>query len=46
MTGGRVTDSRTFDLPLDQVQSFGQDSSGEVYALLAGGPVLRLVSAG
>ncbi len=45
-TGGHVTDSRTFDLPLDQVQSFGQDSSGEVYALLAGGPVLRLVSAG
>jgi len=40
----QVIDDRTFDLPVDQVQSFGQDNDGELYVLLAGGPVLKLVS--
>jgi glucose/arabinose dehydrogenase len=44
-SGTSVTASRTFDLPLPQVQSFGEDQDGEVYALLATGPVLRIVSA-
>jgi glucose/arabinose dehydrogenase len=42
--GRRVTGTRTFDLPLPQVQSFGEDDDGNVYVLLASGPVLRLVS--
>ena len=41
---GAVTDERTFDLPLEQVQSFGEDADGEVYILLASGEMLRLVS--
>jgi len=32
------------DLPLEQVQSFGEDADGEVYVLLATGPVLKLVA--
>jgi glucose/arabinose dehydrogenase len=44
-SGGRVTGTRAFDLPLRQVQSFGEDDAGNLYALLASGPVLRLVSA-
>jgi glucose/arabinose dehydrogenase len=42
--GHRVTGTRTFDLDLPQVQSFGEDDAGNVYVLLASGPVLRLVS--
>jgi glucose/arabinose dehydrogenase len=41
---GKVTDERSFDLPVEQVQSFGQDNEGELYLLLASGDVLRLVS--
>jgi hypothetical protein len=40
-----VIDERTFDLPLEQVQSFGQDEDGELFVLLASGPVLKLVEA-
>lgn len=42
VSGGRTTSHRTFDLPLEQVQSFGEDGAGELYALQADGAVLRL----
>jgi glucose/arabinose dehydrogenase len=41
---GTVIDDRTWDLPVEQVQSFGQDDDGEVYLLLASGPVLKLTA--
>ncbi len=40
---GAVDAARTFDLPVQQVQSFGEDLDGELYVLLASGEVLRLV---
>ena len=40
---GVVDAARTFDLPVQQVQSFGEDADGELYLLLASGEVLRLV---
>jgi glucose/arabinose dehydrogenase len=45
-TGDAVTASSSFDLPVSQVQSFGEDADGEVYVLPADGPVVRLVTAG
>jgi hypothetical protein len=42
--GATVIDSRTWDLPVEEVQSFGQGDDGELYLLLAGGPVLKLVA--
>jgi len=42
MDGETVIDSRTWDLPVEQIQSFGQDDDGELYLLLASGPVLKL----
>jgi glucose/arabinose dehydrogenase len=42
---GTVIDDRTWDLPVQQVQSFGQDDDGELYLLLASGPVLKLAAA-
>jgi glucose/arabinose dehydrogenase len=39
---GRVARRRAFDLRIDQVQSFGEDADGELYALTAAGEVLRL----
>jgi len=41
---GTVIDDRTWDLPVEQVQSFGQDDDGEVYLMLASGPVLKLTA--
>jgi glucose/arabinose dehydrogenase len=41
--GDTVVDERTWDLSVDQVQSFGQDQDGELFVLLASGPVLKLV---
>jgi glucose/arabinose dehydrogenase len=41
--GGQVGGTRTFDLPIHQVQSFGEDADGELYALLTSGEVLRLI---
>jgi glucose/arabinose dehydrogenase len=41
---GTVAQRRTFDLRLEQVQSFGEDADGEVCALTAAGEVLRLES--
>ncbi len=43
--GDTVIDARTWDLPVEQVQSFGQGDDGELYVLLAGGPVLKLTAA-
>ena len=42
---GSVIDERSWNLSLDQVQSFGQDEDGELFVLLASGPVLKLVPA-
>jgi glucose/arabinose dehydrogenase len=44
MDGGTVIDERTWDLPVEQLQSFGQGDDGEVYLLLASGPVLKLTT--
>ena len=41
--GGVVIDQRTFPLPTDRVISFGQDGDGELFALLEGGQVLKLI---
>lgn len=43
---GAVEALRAFDLPVEQVQSFGEGLDGEVYLLLASGEVLRLVDGG
>lgn len=44
---GRVIDERTWDdLGADGVISFGEDSDGELFLLLQGGPVLKLRPAG
>jgi glucose/arabinose dehydrogenase len=43
LDGSTVVDERTWDLPLEQVQSFGQDGRGELFVLLGSGPVLKLV---
>lgn len=41
---GQVLAERTFDdLGVEQAQSFGEDQDGEVFVLLASGPVLKLV---
>ncbi|MGH9273412.1 MAG: PQQ-dependent sugar dehydrogenase, partial [Acidimicrobiales bacterium] len=41
--GSTVIDERSWDLSLDQAQSFGQDDDGELFVLLASGPLLKLV---
>lgn len=40
--GDTVIDSRTLDLPVGQLYSFGQGDDGELYLLLSSGPVLKL----
>jgi glucose/arabinose dehydrogenase len=45
LDGDAVIDDRTWDLPVEQIQSFGQDDDGELYLLLASGPVLKLIPA-
>ncbi len=45
LDGDTVIDARTWDLPVEQVQSFGQGDDGELFVLLASGPVLRLSAA-
>jgi len=42
--GGAVIDQRTFDLPTPQVTSFGEDGDGELFVLLQGGQVLKIVA--
>ena len=42
--GDTVIDTRTWDLPIDKEYSFGQDDAGEIYVLLAGGRVVKLVT--
>ncbi|HEV8115563.1 MAG TPA: hypothetical protein VGP53_04935, partial [Acidimicrobiales bacterium] len=44
LDGDTVIDARTWDLPVEQVQSFGQGDGGELFVLLASGPVLRLTA--
>lgn len=41
---GTVVDTRTWDLPVEGVYSFGQGDDGELYLLLASGPVLKLTA--
>jgi glucose/arabinose dehydrogenase len=43
---GKVAQRRSFDLRLEQVQSFGEDADGALYALTTAGQVLRLEKAG
>ena len=42
--GGTVIDSRAWDLPIDQEYSFGEDDAGELFVLLAGGRIVKLVT--
>jgi glucose/arabinose dehydrogenase len=42
--GDTVIDTRTWDLPVEEIQSFGQDDDGELYLLLSSGPVLKLAA--
>ena len=42
--GGTVIDTRTWDLPIEEAYSFGQDDAGELYVLLAGGRIVKLVT--
>lgn len=44
LDGDAVIDTRTWDLPVERVRSFGQGDDGELYLLLASGPVLRLAA--
>ncbi len=44
LDGGAVIDTRTWDLPLEEVYSFGQGDDGELYLLLQSGPVLKLAA--
>jgi glucose/arabinose dehydrogenase len=44
--GGTVVDTRTWDLPIGEAYSLGQDDAGELYVLLSGGRLVRLVPAG
>jgi glucose/arabinose dehydrogenase len=44
--GGRVIDNRTWDLPIQDEYSLGQDDAGEIYVLLADGRVVKLVARG
>ncbi len=44
LDGAAVIDQRTWDLPLEGLQSFGQDRNGELFVLLESGPVLQLVN--
>ncbi|MGK2948326.1 MAG: PQQ-dependent sugar dehydrogenase [Acidimicrobiales bacterium] len=43
LDSGTVIDTRTWDLPVEQAYSFGQDDDGELYVLLGSGPVLKLI---
>ena len=42
--GDTVIDTRTWDLPGDQMYSFGQGDDHELYLLLLSGPVLKLTT--
>ncbi len=44
LDGGTVIDARTWDLPVEGMYSFGQGDDGELYLLLASGPVLKLIA--
>jgi hypothetical protein len=44
--GDRIIDEREFDAEVPQLASFGEDASGELYALSLSGPVYRLVAGG
>ena len=41
--GSDVIDSKRWDLPLAEAYSFGEGDDGEIYVLLAGGRVVKLV---
>jgi glucose/arabinose dehydrogenase len=44
LDAGTVVDTRTWDLPAEGIYSFGQGDDGELYLLLASGPVLKLTA--
>ena len=43
-TASTVIDTRRWDLPVEEAYSFGQDDDGELYVLLGGGRVVKLVT--
>lgn len=43
--GDTVVDDRRWDLPVEGLQSFGEDNDGELFLLLADGRVLKVVPA-
>ncbi len=43
VNGNQVIDQRTFPVAPDQVISFGQDGDGELFVLVQGGSVLKLI---
>jgi glucose/arabinose dehydrogenase len=44
VAGDEVVEERSWDLSLEAIQSFGEDADGELYVLLASGPLLRLTA--
>jgi glucose/arabinose dehydrogenase len=44
--GDTIIDHRTWDLPFEDPYSLGQDDAGELYVLLSGGSVLKIVPKG
>jgi glucose/arabinose dehydrogenase len=44
LDGATVVDERTWDLPVEQVVSFGEDNDGELFVLLQSGPVLKVTT--
>jgi glucose/arabinose dehydrogenase len=45
LDGNEVVDERVFDAQVPELVSFGEDASGELYALSLSGPVYRLAAA-
>jgi glucose/arabinose dehydrogenase len=46
LDGDTVIDTRTWDLPLEDEYSLGEDDAGEIYVLLGDGRVVKLVPKG
>ena len=45
VAGSRVIDSRRWDLDIAEEYSFGEDGDGELFVLLAGGRIVKIVTA-
>ncbi|MEQ1788036.1 MAG: PQQ-dependent sugar dehydrogenase [Acidimicrobiales bacterium] len=44
LEGDALIDARGWDLPVEELHSFGQGDDGEIYLLLASGPVLKVIA--